>query len=47
MAIKLEVALDGRSREVVVESVYIPYDSPTPPPFEEIAGLVEDCRRKG
>ena len=47
LAIRLEVTLDGRREEIVVASVYMPYSSPEPPPSEEIAGLVEDCRRRG
>lgn len=47
MAIKLEVTLEGRKREIVVASAYMPYDDPEPPPSEDIAGLVENCRRKG
>lgn len=47
VAIRLEVTLDGRRRELVVASAYMPYDSLTPPPSDEIAGLVEDCRKRG
>ena len=42
VAVKLGVN-QGDGKILVVASAYMPYDSPEPPPSEDIAGLVEYC----
>ena len=42
----LEYTIDGRPEHIVLASVYMPYDSPDPPPSENVRKLVDFCREK-
>lgn len=46
VAVLIRYTIGGVEREVVACSVYLPYDSPTPPPSEEMVALIEYCRVK-
>ncbi|KMQ83751.1 lian-aa1 retrotransposon protein, partial [Lasius niger] len=46
-AIKVTIGEVGHSKELVMASVYMPYDSADPPPSQTVMKLVDDCRRKG
>jgi len=41
------VNIHGRQELLFLASVYMPYDSSTPPPSQKLHDLVEFCRRKG
>lgn len=47
VAVLIRYTVAGEEREVIVCSAYLPYDSPTPPPSEELVALIEYCRVKG
>ena len=47
VAVKLKVSLGGQTREIVVASAYMPYDSTDPPSCKDLAGHIEDRRTKG
>lgn len=42
-AIRLEYREAGNTKELIITSVYLPYDSPNPPPSAELERLVEYC----
>ncbi|CAL1681167.1 unnamed protein product [Lasius platythorax] len=46
-AIKVTIGEVGHSKELVMASVYMPYDSADPPPSQAVMKLVDYCRRKG
>lgn len=46
VAIRTCLVKDGRKMNLVVCSAYLPYDSPNPPPTEELENLVNYCKDK-
>ena len=42
---RINITIAGESRSIVVASVYLPYDSPSLPPSQEMVGIVEYCRQ--
>ena len=46
-AIQVNCGSLDRQKELVIASSYLPINSSTPPPSDEMAGLIEECRRKG
>ena len=46
VAVKIDYKLAGRARSVVVASVYLPHDSPTPPPSREMELVIDYCSQR-
>jgi hypothetical protein len=46
-AVKITASCDGRPREIILGSAYLPYDDAVLPPPEELEKLVMGCRSQG
>jgi len=42
-AVKITVSVGGVNRDVVMGSVYLPYDAQEPPPSKKLVNLVQFC----
>ena len=42
-AVKITISVGGVNRDVVMGSVYLPYDAQEPPPSKELVNLVQFC----
>ena len=47
VAVRIRMKEEGSSRDIVVASVYMPFDSTDPPPSENFDRLVRDCATRG
>lgn len=47
VAVQVEYQLQGQRRKIIFASVYLPFDSETPPPSREMENLIEFCRLNG
>src|ERR1700712_8006 len=45
-AVKLTLQMDNTTTEVIIASVYMPFDSPDPPQTNELMNLVDYCKLK-
>ena len=43
VALRVKIHMGGRELDLVLASVYLPYDSPSPPPSHDLQRLVEYC----
>jgi ribonuclease HI len=47
VSVLIELSINGRNEKVVFCSLYLPYDSPDPPPSEKLVALTDFCERQG
>lgn len=47
VTVSIEYNIAGIRQKIIIASVYLPYDSPSPPPTPEMERLIEYCRNRG